>query len=214
MGDGNEHALRRSLCLELREAAMREAGSPLREWTGVSTSDRTRAAMHGIPEAELIADSTAHAHSFALLFDRHVDPIYGYIVRRVGVSLAEELTAETFAGAFAQRARFVPPHESAGPWALRHRDPSRAQDLAPNVFWTWARMQPAPARPGALFITDPVADAVIFVSVSESGTQFCAVVTGSTVVHGATSNDLSIAPAGDAAQAASPGPITCTPGGW
>lgn len=83
---------------------------------GVSTTDRTGAAMDDVSDAELMADSTAHADSFGLLFDRHVDAIYGYVVRRVGLSLAEELTAETFARAFAERARFIPLHESAGPW--------------------------------------------------------------------------------------------------
>lgn len=93
-------------------------------------------------------------------------------------------------------------------------DPEKAQGLAPNVFWTWAHMQPVPARPGAIFITEPAGGAVTLVSTSESGTQFCAIVTGSSVVHGTTTNDLSIVPAGDGAQAATPGPMTCTPGAW
>jgi hypothetical protein len=93
-------------------------------------------------------------------------------------------------------------------------DPGTAQGVAPDVVWTWAHMQPAPARPGAIFIADPTERAITLVSVSESGTQFCAVVTDSTVVRGTTVNDLSIVPAGDGATAATPGPVTCTPGDW
>lgn len=72
--------------------------------------------MDETTDAEIIAASAVDKASFGLLFDRHVDRIYAYVVRRVGPSLAEELTAETFARAFAHRARFVPLQESAGPW--------------------------------------------------------------------------------------------------
>jgi RNA polymerase sigma-70 factor, ECF subfamily len=79
-------------------------------------TDRAGTAMDETTDAEIIAASAVDGTSFRLLFDRHVDRIYTYIVRRVGPSLAEELTAETFARAFADRTRFVPLHESAGPW--------------------------------------------------------------------------------------------------
>jgi RNA polymerase sigma-70 factor (ECF subfamily) len=67
-------------------------------------------------DAVLIASSEDEGAAFGIVFDRHVDQIYAYIVRRVGRTLAEELTAETFARAFEQRSRFVAVHESAGPW--------------------------------------------------------------------------------------------------
>jgi RNA polymerase sigma factor (sigma-70 family) len=72
--------------------------------------------MDETTDAEIIAASAVDKASFGRLFDRHVDRIYAYVVRRVGPSLAEELTAETFARAFADRARFVPLQESASPW--------------------------------------------------------------------------------------------------
>ena len=72
--------------------------------------------MGDISDAELISASKTDATSFGVLFDRHVDRIYAYVVRRIGPSLAEELTAETFARAFEYRTRFVPIQESAGPW--------------------------------------------------------------------------------------------------
>jgi RNA polymerase sigma factor (sigma-70 family) len=67
-------------------------------------------------DASLIASSETDAALFGVVFDRHVDQIYAYVVRRAGPALAEELTAETFAKAFEHRARFEPIHESAGPW--------------------------------------------------------------------------------------------------
>jgi RNA polymerase sigma factor (sigma-70 family) len=82
----------------------------------VSAADPSTPELGDISDAQLVADSNAEGSAFAHLFDRHVDSIYGYIVRRVGRSLAEELTAETFARAFAQRARFVPLNDSAAPW--------------------------------------------------------------------------------------------------
>lgn len=77
---------------------------------------RVRMALEDATDAEIIAVSREDPGSFGLLFDRHVERIYAYIVRRVGPSLAEELTAETFAKAFAQRSRFVPLRDGAGPW--------------------------------------------------------------------------------------------------
>jgi len=80
----------------------------------VGTSKRTGVSTSSTSDAALIAASDAA--SFGVVFDRHVDRIYAFVLRRVGPSLAEDLTAETFARAFEQRARFVAIHESAGPW--------------------------------------------------------------------------------------------------
>jgi hypothetical protein len=93
-------------------------------------------------------------------------------------------------------------------------DRSKADDLAPNVFWTSSEVQPMPATPGAVFIAPSMGDRVTLVSVSEAGTQFCAVVTDTGVEHGTTTNDLSVVPDGNGVRAAFPGPVTCSPGGW
>jgi len=69
-----------------------------------------------VSDADLIRASVSDPKLFGSLFDRHVDVIHGYISRRVGGPLAEELTAETFARAFARRGSFVALHEGAGPW--------------------------------------------------------------------------------------------------
>lgn len=93
-------------------------------------------------------------------------------------------------------------------------DRRTADRLAPSVFWTSAEMQPVPASPGAVFIAPSAGAGVTLVSVSESGTQFCAVVTDTAVERGTTTHDLSVVPDGDGAKAAVPGPVLCTPGGW
>ena len=77
---------------------------------------RTTATAADLSDADLIAVSDADPETFGLLFDRHVGAIHGYICRRVGAALAEELTAETFARAFAARGSFVALHQSASPW--------------------------------------------------------------------------------------------------
>ncbi|MEP6757960.1 MAG: RNA polymerase sigma factor [Actinomycetota bacterium] len=69
-----------------------------------------------VSDADLIRESVSDPKVFGSLFDRHVDVIHGYISRRVGAPLAEELTAETFARAFARRESFVALHDGASPW--------------------------------------------------------------------------------------------------
>lgn len=91
-----------------------------------------------------------------------------------------------------------------------------ARDLAPEIDWTTPHMQPAPASPGAVFIGPSAGTGVTLVAASESGRQFCAVVTDTSVRRGTTTNDLSTVENADgtAVNARDPGPITCTPGGW
>ena len=51
-------------------------------------------------------DSDLVVSAFAALYERHVAAVYGYLARRVGADVGEELTAETFLQAFAARDRF------------------------------------------------------------------------------------------------------------
>jgi hypothetical protein len=95
-------------------------------------------------------------------------------------------------------------------------DPSTAGNLASSITWTWSHNQPVPASPGFVFIGPSASAGVTLVSVSEAGTQFCADVTDSGVLHGTTTEDLSTIEnaEGTAVNARYPGPVTCTPGGW
>jgi RNA polymerase sigma-70 factor (ECF subfamily) len=79
-------------------------------------NERDKATTADPSDAAIIASSEADAAAFGIVFERHIEQIYTYVVRRVGPTVAEELTAETFAKAFEHRARFEPLHESAGPW--------------------------------------------------------------------------------------------------
>jgi RNA polymerase sigma-70 factor (ECF subfamily) len=69
-------------------------------------------------DAQAIDASLAEPETFALLFDRHFDAIYGYAQRRVGPDLADEVAAETFTRAFDQRRRYDTSREDARPWLL------------------------------------------------------------------------------------------------
>lgn len=84
-------------------------------------------------DAVAITASLEEPRRFGVVFDRHVDAIYGYLARRVGVQNAEELTAETFLCAFDARRRFS--GGDALPWLYgiatnqihRHRRDERRQ---------------------------------------------------------------------------------------
>ncbi|MEP6757961.1 MAG: hypothetical protein ABJB55_02060 [Actinomycetota bacterium] len=91
-----------------------------------------------------------------------------------------------------------------------------AGNLAPDIDWTNSHLQPAPASPGAVFIGPSSGEGVTLVAASETGTQFCAVVTVAEVQRGTTTNDLSTVENADgtAVNATVHGPITCNPEGW
>jgi RNA polymerase sigma factor (sigma-70 family) len=86
-------------------------------------------------DAEAIAASLSDPTAFVDVFDRHFDAIYGYLRRRVGKAIADELASETFAQAFEHRRRYDGRRPDARPWLfgialnlLRHhyRDEERA----------------------------------------------------------------------------------------
>jgi RNA polymerase sigma-70 factor (ECF subfamily) len=67
-------------------------------------------------DEDALAASLAEPPSFAVLFERHVDGIYRYLSFRVGHDMAEDLTAETFARAFAGRRRYRVDRGSVKAW--------------------------------------------------------------------------------------------------
>ncbi|HYX88104.1 MAG TPA: sigma-70 family RNA polymerase sigma factor [Gaiellaceae bacterium] len=69
-------------------------------------------------DAQAIRASFAKPEAFALLFDRHFDAVHGYVQRRVGPDLADEVAAETFTRAFDRRSRYDASREDARPWLL------------------------------------------------------------------------------------------------
>ncbi|MEV4890893.1 RNA polymerase sigma factor [Nonomuraea sp. NPDC055795] len=81
------------------------------------------AALSGRPTADadaaVIAESLAEPDRFARIFDLHADEIHRYAARRLGadqVSLADDVTAETFLVAFRKRRRYDLTRPDARPW--------------------------------------------------------------------------------------------------
>ena len=54
--------------------------------------------------------------AFTAVYEAHVDAIFGFLARRVGPQLAEELTAQTFTEAFDHRDRFDPERGTTSAW--------------------------------------------------------------------------------------------------
>jgi RNA polymerase sigma-70 factor (ECF subfamily) len=69
-------------------------------------------------DADAIAASVDHPAAFDTVFERHVAVVHAFAQRRIGLDLAEDITAETFARAFAARSRFDRAQPSARPWLL------------------------------------------------------------------------------------------------
>jgi RNA polymerase sigma-70 factor (ECF subfamily) len=67
-------------------------------------------------DAALIERSVRQPELFAAIFDRHYPRIHGYLARRLGPALADDLSSETFLLAFAARERYDVRHTEARPW--------------------------------------------------------------------------------------------------
>jgi RNA polymerase sigma factor (sigma-70 family) len=101
-------------------------------------------------DMEVIAGSAGAPGDFAAIFDRHFDAVHGYLQRRIGRDLAEELAAETFLVAFDNRGRFDPARGGARPWLL---------GIATNLLRHHVRREVRELRAYARSAADPVLDA-------------------------------------------------------
>lgn len=63
-----------------------------------------------------LEESLADPTMFERVFKARLAEVYGYLARRVGPSLADELASETFAKAFARRDQFDPSRGSVRAW--------------------------------------------------------------------------------------------------
>jgi RNA polymerase sigma-70 factor, ECF subfamily len=72
----------------------------------------------GLPEADaaVIEQSWARPERFAVIFERYFAPVHQYLARRVGDRAADDLAAEVFVAAFAQRQRYDLARDCARPW--------------------------------------------------------------------------------------------------
>jgi RNA polymerase sigma factor (sigma-70 family) len=67
-------------------------------------------------DADAITASRSDPEAFVEVFERHFHTIHGYLRRRVGPALAEDLAASTFTEAFAARRRYDRGRPDALPW--------------------------------------------------------------------------------------------------
>jgi len=72
----------------------------------------------GPPEADavVIEQSWAEPERFAAIFERYFSQIHQYLAGRVGAKIADDLAAEVFAIAFANRQRYDVARDCARPW--------------------------------------------------------------------------------------------------
>jgi RNA polymerase sigma-70 factor (ECF subfamily) len=69
-----------------------------------------------VTDGEIIRLSGTDPETFGRVFDRHAPVVHRYLARRVGRTLADDLTAETFLVAFRSRSRYASEHPDALPW--------------------------------------------------------------------------------------------------
>jgi len=69
-----------------------------------------------VTDADLIRLSGTEPEEFGRIFDRHAEPVHRYLARRIGRTLADDLTAETFLIAFRGRDRYDVEQPDARPW--------------------------------------------------------------------------------------------------
>jgi RNA polymerase sigma factor (sigma-70 family) len=67
-------------------------------------------------DAEVIMRSRQRPECFSLIFDRYFAQVHGYVARRIGTDLADDVAAETFLTAFRQRVRFEADRGEARAW--------------------------------------------------------------------------------------------------
>jgi RNA polymerase sigma-70 factor, ECF subfamily len=101
-------------------------------------------------DSDVISASRATPASFAAVFDRHFDAVHGYLQRRIGRDLADELAAETFLVAFDRRAAYDVRRPDARPWLF---------GIATNLLHRRRRDELRQLRAYARSAADPVLDA-------------------------------------------------------
>lgn len=71
-----------------------------------------------VSDAAALRQSLTEPSRFAVIYDRHLQPVHAYLGRRVGDQSADDLTAEVFVRAFRSRASYGVQYDSALPWLL------------------------------------------------------------------------------------------------
>jgi RNA polymerase sigma-70 factor (ECF subfamily) len=106
-----------------------------------------------LADSVLIAESQSAPERFGMLFRRHAAEIHGYAARRLGVSAADDVVAETFLVAFRRRALYDQSRENARPWLY-----GIATNLIAHHRRAEARSYRALARTGVDPVTESFTD--------------------------------------------------------
>jgi RNA polymerase sigma-70 factor, ECF subfamily len=95
------------------------------------TADHT-----GPPEADarVIEQSWTQPERFAAIFERYFSQVHQYLAGRVGGKTADDLAAEVFVVAFAQRQRYDLARGCARPWLLVSGARARPTAAGGNTF--------------------------------------------------------------------------------
>src|SRR3954467_10915119 len=104
-GDTHQRKARHDTTSPHRAAVTRKTGEP-----------PTDVAVQADSDAEIIRLSAQEPERFAQIFDRHYADIHGYVARRLGSGLADDVAAGTFLIAFDRRDRYDVAYPVARPW--------------------------------------------------------------------------------------------------
>jgi RNA polymerase sigma factor (sigma-70 family) len=102
------------------------------------------------PDSDAIQASARAPARFGTIFDRHFDAVHGYLQRRVGRDLADELSAQTFLVAFDKRGSYDLARADARPWLF---------GIATNLLHRHRRDEVRQLRAYSRTAADPVIDA-------------------------------------------------------
>ena len=104
-------------------------------------------------DGTVIALSLADGNEFAAIFDRHAAAVHRYLARRIGRTIADDLTGETFLVAFRQRRRYDAAKPDALPWLY---------GIATNILHRHRRTELRQYRAFARTGIDPDGDSGVF----------------------------------------------------
>lgn len=107
-------------------------------------------------DAAIIERSWREPEDFAVVFDRYYALIHGYVARRLGGSLADDLAAETFLIAFDRRGSYDLSRSDARPWLY-----GIASNLISGHQRAEERKYRALARTGVQEVSEGHADRVV-----------------------------------------------------
>ncbi|NRQ32549.1 RNA polymerase sigma factor [Nonomuraea sp. NN258] len=112
-----------------------------------------------LDDAEIVAASWDDPEAFGELFRRHAPRLHAYVKRRLGVTLADDVVAETFATAFRRRDRFDGRAEfAAWLWGIASNLIARHHRQETRMFRAFARTGVDPAEDG---VAERVSDRVL-----------------------------------------------------